>query len=78
MTKKQIDHITNTLGYWCATIGIPLCLAGVSIVIVSGIFEIEQIIGPILIISGVGILLLIFPCIIIKLLAGYAFRGVKE
>lgn len=68
--KQKIDNVVNTFGYWCTIIGIPLCVVGTSIVIFSGVFGKEQVIGTLISVSGVAITSLTLPCIVIKLMVG--------
>lgn len=73
MNKERVDNIVSTFGYWCITIGLPLCVVGVGIVVFSGLFGKDQFIGFLVAISGVVITLLALLCIAIKLMVGDVF-----
>lgn len=71
MNKKKIDKVVSTLGVWCATIGLPLCVIGVEIVIFFGVFGREQVIGTFMVAYGVIITSLTLPLICIKLIVNH-------
>ncbi len=66
--SKKMNKIVSTLGFWCATIGLSLCVIGISIVMVSGIFGQKQIVGTLLSVIGVSITSLTLPLIAIKMI----------
>ncbi len=74
MNKKAIDNVVSNIGIWCATIGLPLCVVGVGIVIFSEVFGREQVIGTLITLFGVTITSLTLPCLVIKMLVSDSFE----
>ncbi len=78
MNKKKVDNIISKIGSIFVSIGIPLTVIGVGIVMFSGLFGKEQIIGTTISVTGVFLTSLALPILIIKLLLNYDSDEVND